>query len=38
MTPFAPIRPSVGDKLTDATASQILAHNEIGAKLYGWRP
>ena len=37
-TPFSPIRPSVNDKLTDGTAAQILSHNEIGARLYGWRP
>lgn len=36
-TPFSPIRPSVNDKLTDTTAAQILAHNEIGARVYGWR-
>lgn len=36
VTPFSPIRPSVNDRLTDATAAQILAHNEIGRRLYGW--
>ena len=34
----APIRPSRADQLTDGTARQILAHNETGAKLCGWRP
>lgn len=33
----APIRPSVDDVLTTGTASQILAHNETGARLCRWR-
>lgn len=33
-----PIRPSRGDHLTDGTSRQILAHNEIGARLCGWGP
>ena len=33
-----PIRPSRGDVLTDATLAQIVAHNEIGERLCGWRP
>ena len=33
-----PIRPSRGDVLIDATLAQIVAHNEIGERLCGWRP
>ena len=33
-----PIRPSRGDVLTDRTLGQIVAHNEIGERLCGWRP
>jgi len=33
-----PIRPSRGDVLTDRTLAQIVAHNEIGERLCGWRP
>jgi hypothetical protein len=33
-----PIRPSRGDVLTDGTLAQIVAHNEIGERLCGWRP
>jgi hypothetical protein len=33
-----PIRPSRQDVLSDATLAQIVAHNEIGARLCGWRP
>lgn len=33
-----PIRPSRSDVLTDGTLAQIVAHNEIGARLCGWRP
>ena len=33
-----PIRPSRGDVLTDETLAQIVAHNEIGERLCGWRP
>jgi len=33
-----PIRPSRGDALTDGTLAQIVAHNEIGERLCGWRP
>lgn len=33
----SPIRPSVQDVLTDGTARQILAHDETGAKLCGWK-
>lgn len=33
-----PIRPSRADVLSENTKSQILAHNEIGARLCGWRP
>ena len=32
-----PIRPSRADVLTDDTLAQIAAHNEIGARLCGWR-
>ena len=32
------IRPSRDDVLTDATLAQIVAHNEIGERLCGWRP
>lgn len=28
---------SKDDKLTDFTGRQVLDHNEIGAKLYGWQ-
>jgi hypothetical protein len=34
----APIRHSRADQMTDATARQILAHNETGARLCGWQP
>jgi hypothetical protein len=33
-----PIRPSRQDDLSDATLAQIVAHNEVGARLCGWRP
>jgi hypothetical protein len=33
-----PIRPSREDVLTDGTLEQIVAHNEIGERLCGWRP
>ena len=33
-----PIRPSRADVLTDETLAQIVAHNEIGERLCGWRP
>jgi hypothetical protein len=33
-----PIRPSRADQLSEDTAQQILAHNETGAQLCGWRP
>ncbi|WP_223427778.1 hypothetical protein [Tateyamaria pelophila] len=33
-----PIRPSRADVLTDVTLAQIVAHNEIGERLCGWRP
>lgn len=33
-----PIRPSSKDVLSEGTLSQIVAHNEIGARLCGWRP
>jgi hypothetical protein len=33
-----PIRPSRADQLTPGTQRQILAHNEIGAKICGWQP
>ncbi|WP_420587680.1 hypothetical protein [Marivita sp.] len=32
-----PIRPSRGDVLSDETLAQILAHNEVGARLCGWQ-
>ena len=32
-----PIRPSRQDVLTRQTKAQILAHNEAGARLCGWR-
>ena len=31
-----PIRPSQADLLTDGTAAQILAHNEVGERICGW--
>ena len=33
-----PIRPSREDVLSDSTLAQIIAHNELGARLCGWRP
>ncbi len=33
-----PIRPARADVLSDGTLAQILAHNEIGARLCGWQP
>ena len=33
-----PIRPSRHDVLSEGTLSQIVVHNEIGARLCGWRP
>lgn len=33
-----PIRPSRKDVLTDRTLEQIVAHNELGERLCGWRP
>lgn len=33
-----PIRPARTDVLSENTKAQILAHNEIGARLCGWRP
>ncbi|NRP31848.1 hypothetical protein XMV209_003123 [Aliiroseovarius sp. xm-v-209] len=32
-----PIRPSRQDVLSDVTLAQIVAHNEVGARLCGWR-
>ena len=34
----APIRPSRADVLSEGTLAQIVTHNEIGARLCGWRP
>ena len=33
-----PIRPSRHDVLTRQTREQILAHNEVGARICGWKP
>ena len=33
-----PIRPSRQDVLTRQTREQILAHNEVGARICGWKP
>ena len=33
-----PIRPSRQDVLSDDTLAQIIAHNEVGARLCGWQP
>jgi hypothetical protein len=33
-----PVRPSHQDVLTDITLAQIVANNEIGARLCGWVP
>ncbi len=33
-----PIRPSRADVLTRETKEQIVAHNEVGARLCGWKP
>jgi hypothetical protein len=35
--PWRPILVAEGDRFTDYTARQILSHNEIGARLCGWR-
>ena len=32
-----PIYTSQADELTDSTAKQILAHNETGAEICGWK-
>ena len=32
-----PIRPSRADVLSDGTLAHIVAHNEIGERLCGWR-
>lgn len=37
-TPWAPIYVSKKDVLTNATAKAILAHDETGARLCGWKP
>ena len=34
---FRPILPSRADVMTDETKRQILAHDETGAKLCGWK-
>ena len=33
-----PIRPTRQDVLSDVTLAQIVAHNEVGARLCGWQP
>lgn len=33
-----PIRPSREDVLTDGTLAQIVAHNEVGERICGWKP
>ena len=33
-----PIHPSCQDLLSDGTLAQIVAHNEVGARLCGWQP
>ena len=33
-----PIHPSRQDLLSDGTLAQIVAHNEVGARLCGWQP
>lgn len=33
-----PIRPSREDVLTRETKEQIVAHNEVGARICGWKP
>lgn len=33
-----PIRPSRQDVLIRQTREQILAHNEVGARICGWKP
>ena len=33
-----PIRPSLQAVLSDNTLAQIVAHNEVGARLCGWQP
>jgi hypothetical protein len=33
-----PIHPSHQDLLSDGTLAQIVAHNEVGARLCGWQP
>ena len=34
----SPIYTACGDVLSDSTATQILNHNELGAKDCGWKP
>lgn len=35
--PWKPIFVSAADQLTDGTAREIVAHNEVGERLCGWR-
>lgn len=35
--PWKPIFVSSQDQLTDGTAREIVAHNEVGERLCGWR-
>jgi hypothetical protein len=35
--PWKPIYPGAADVVTDGTARQILAHNEVGERLCDWR-
>lgn len=37
-TPWRAIYPSRQDVLTDGTAKAILAHDQTGEKLCGWKP
>lgn len=36
VSPFTPIYIAKDDYITDATARQILSHNETGRELYKW--
>jgi hypothetical protein len=37
-TPWRPIYVAAKDVLSDPTAREILAHDQTGAKLCGWKP
>ena len=37
-TPWQPIYLASSDRLSEGTVRQIVAHNEVGERLCGWRP